>query len=742
MNRQGKIVPPIYLDFNATTPIAPEVSEAMKPFLSNYFGNPSSGHWYGLQAKKSIEKSRRQVASLLGCAPDEIVFTSGGSESNNLAIKGFAFANRDRGNHIITSQIEHPAVKNVCSFLEKQLNFEITYIPVNSYGMIQIDQLEAAIKSNTIIISIMHANNEVGTIQPIEEISKIAKHNQISLHTDAAQSVGKIVTNVNDLGVDMLSLAGHKLYAPKGIGALYIRRGLKIEPLVHGASHEAGRRAGTENVLEIVGLGAAATLAEKNLAQDKDSLQALRDRLWNGLKAQIPELVLNGHPSQRLPNTLNISFPGIDANTLLDELEEIAASPGAACHTGTAEPSAVMIAMKVPLELALGTIRFSTGHLNNEDQIDRAIKLITAAVSRLQPASSSFQPIIETNQVKLTHFTHGLGCACKLRPQNLEKVLSSLPGITHPQVLVSAASADDAAVYKISNDLALVQTVDFFTPVVDAPYSFGAIAAANSLSDIYAMGATPLFALNIVGFPEKRLPLSVLENILKGANDKAAEAGIPIVGGHTIEDPEPKFGLAVTGSVHPDKILTNSNARPGDVLILTKPIGLGILTTGLKRGILSREVSQKVIEIMSTLNRTAAEVLQSFPVNACTDVTGFGLLGHLKELTVASKVNAEISLKAVPFIAEAVELAQANIIPGGTVANLEYVAPFVDWDEAIPPFMQLLACDAQTSGGLLIAVPEKNSQDLQNKLSQKKVAEFAIIGRITETGQGKIRVLN
>lgn len=733
-------MPPIYLDHNATTPIAPTVADAMQPYLRQHFGNPSSSHWYGAQTKKAVESARAQIASLLGCHADEIVITSGGSESNNFAIKSAYQTWKQQGNHIITSAIEHPAVINVCQFLADEYGCEITYLPVDQTGLIDPAALRAAMRPDTILITIMHANNEVGTIQPIAELAQIAQEHKILFHTDAAQSIGKIPAKVTELGVDMLSLAGHKLYAPKGIGALFIKRGLKLKAMIHGASHEGGRRAGTENVLEIVGLGAACALAEKQFDNQRSHAQKLRDRLWKGLKKQIPNLVLNGHPQKRLPNTLSVSFPGIDANTLLSELDEIAASPGAACHDDVFEPSDVLTAMKVPRDLALGTIRFSTGRLNDQAQIEKATQLISAAVKRLQADNPPTQEITDATTVKLTHYTHGLGCACKLRPQNLEKILADLPVPRDPAVLVDTTHADDAAVYKISDTIALVQTVDFFTPVVDDPYHFGAIAAANSLSDIYAMGAAPLFALNIVGFPEKRLPLSVLKEILKGAADKAAEAGIFILGGHTVEDSEPKFGLAVTGQVHPTKILTNSQAQPGDILILTKPIGLGILTTGLKRGLLDSATSKKIIEIMSLLNKNAAKAMENFPVHACTDVTGFGLLGHLKEMTVASKVEAEIFAASVPLIPEAMELAQANQIPGGTQANFEYITPYVRWDNEIPHSTQMLLCDAQTSGGLLIAIPADLSRQFIQQLQQEKVSPAAVIGKITAPGQGTIWV--
>lgn len=733
---------PIYLDHNATTPIADEVADFMIPFLKNNFGNPSSSHYYGVQTKKAITVARQQVADLLGCQPDEIIFTSGGTESNNYAIRGVAETLQQKGNHIITSQVEHPAVRNVCRHLEKS-GFSVTYLPVDQLGMVDVSEVEKAIRPDTILISIMHANNEVGTIQPIEEISKIARKHNIQFHSDAAQSVGKIPTLVNELGVDFLSVAGHKLYAPKGIGALYIRGGIKIQSLLLGADHESGRRAGTENVLEIVGLGKACEIAKRDFEKNQAHSKNLRDQLWTGLKENLPDLLLNGHPEKRLPNTLSVSFPGLDANTLLDELTAIAASPGAACHTDVAEPSAVLVAMKVPLTNALGTIRFSTGRLNDKQQINQAIKIITSAIQRLRPSDKEEIPtILESGEIKLTHFTHGLGCACKLRPQNLEQILASFPPVSNPNVLVGTGTSDDATVYKISDQLALVQTVDFFTPIVDDPYFFGAISAANSLSDIYAMGATPIFALNIVGFPEKRLPLDVLKKILNGARDKAEEAGIPILGGHTVEDSEPKFGLAVTGTIDPNKILTNSKAQPGDLLIITKPIGLGLITTGIKRGMVESKTEQQAINIMSTLNRNAAEQMQNFNISACTDITGFGLVGHLKEITVGSRVDAKIFTSKVPIIKEARTLAAAGIAPGGTLANVDYVKPYVDWEDSISEIDKILLCDAQTSGGLIIVVKPQDAENLLKKLHQIGIATACIFGEMTNPGTGKILVVN
>ncbi|MGQ4807524.1 Cysteine desulfurase IscS [Candidatus Entotheonellaceae bacterium PAL068K] len=372
---------PIYLDYNATTPIDPEVAEAMLPYLYEHFGNPSSSHGYGRQTLQAVGNARLQVAHLLGCQSHEVVFTSGGSEANNYALKGVALANRARGNHIITSVIEHPAVIEVCNYLEGQ-GFEVTYLPVNPHGQIELQTLQHAIRPHTVLLSIMHANNEVGTIQPIADMACLAKQHGIIVHTDAAQSVGKIPTRVDDLGVDLLSIAGHKLYAPKGIGALYIRDGIRLEKLIHGANHERNRRAGTENVLEIVGLGQACSIAHRDLARHAAHMRQLRDRLETALAQRLAQTRVNGHPDMRLPNTLSMSFAHLEANRLLDAMHGVAASSGAACHSDTIEVSAVLTAMQVPLEYAMGTIRFSVGKMTTPDNIDRAIDSVVQAVHR------------------------------------------------------------------------------------------------------------------------------------------------------------------------------------------------------------------------------------------------------------------------------------------------------------------------------------------------------------------------
>ena len=361
----------IYLDFNASTPIAPEAVEAMRPFLMDHYGNPSSLHWAGAPAKDAVEKARGQVAGLLGCDPTEIVFTSGGSESNNHAIKGIFFANRDRGEHIVTTAVEHPAILNPCRFLEK-MGAKVTVLPVDRHGIVNPGDVRKAITPRTVLITVMHANNEVGTIEPVPGIAAIAREAGIPFHTDAAQSVGKISTDVEELGVDLLSVAGHKVYAPKGIGALYIREGTKIEPFVHGAGHEGGRRAGTENVLLAVALGAACEVARKWGGMPQ--LRVLRDRFWEGLKKTFGERVtLNGHPTERLPNTLNVNFVGRVGAEVLAKLPGVAASTGSACHAGSVTLSPVLAAMGVPPEEGMGAIRFSLGRTTAWEDLEKVL---------------------------------------------------------------------------------------------------------------------------------------------------------------------------------------------------------------------------------------------------------------------------------------------------------------------------------------------------------------------------------
>jgi cysteine desulfurase len=367
--------PRIYVDYNASTPVDPAVAAAMRPFLADHFGNPSSGHWASTEAKTAIETARGQVAALLGCLSDEVVFTSGGSEANNLALKGAFFALRQRGEHIITTRIEHPAIVEPCRFLQR-LGARVTFLPVDRSGRIDTGDLRRAITPRTILVSIMHANNEVGTIQPIEESARIAHEHGILFHTDAAQTVGKIATDVNQLGVDLLTIAGHKVYAPKGVGALFWRRGVSLEPFMHGAGHEAGRRAGTESALLAVGLGKACELARDLSAMDR--VRSLRDHFWTELKTRFGNrVVLNGHPMHRLPNTLNVSFVGRVGGEILARLDGIAATTGSACHSGRVELSPVLQAMGVESDVGMGAVRFSLGRGTTREEIDMVIAQLT-----------------------------------------------------------------------------------------------------------------------------------------------------------------------------------------------------------------------------------------------------------------------------------------------------------------------------------------------------------------------------
>lgn len=372
----------IYLDYNATTPLAEEVAAAMRPYLTDAYGNPSSLHWAGSPARDAVESARSQVASLLGCDATEVVFTSGGTEANNHALKGLFFRHYVQGKpaHLVTSRIEHPAILEPCRFLEK-LGAEVTRVPVDRFGGVDPDDVRRAIRPDTILVSIMHANNEVGSVQPIAEISAVCRDRGVLFHTDAAQSVGKLAVEVESLGVDLLSLAGHKLYAPKGVGALYVREGIDLEPLLHGAGHEANRRAGTENVLEIVGLGAACNAAQSWLADN--NLIELRDYFWQELQSRFGEtVVLNGHPENRLPNTVNVSFRGYAAEELLGKLPNVAASTGSACHAGSTHISPVLKAMSVSEETGRGAIRFSLGRGTTREEVDTVIETLAALVSR------------------------------------------------------------------------------------------------------------------------------------------------------------------------------------------------------------------------------------------------------------------------------------------------------------------------------------------------------------------------
>jgi cysteine desulfurase len=379
----------VYLDNNATTPIDPCVFEAMAPYLKEHYGNPSSVHQFGRHVKVEIDKAREKVAKLLNADPSEIIFCSGGSESDNMAIKGVALTNLKGKRHIITSQVEHPAVLDSCRLLEK-IGFEVTYVKVDQYGMVNPEAIREAIKDNTALISIQHSNNEVGTIQPIMEIGEIAREKNILFHSDAVQSFGKVPINVKDLNVDFISLSGHKINGPKGIGALYIKKGTpKLFPIISGGHHERNRRAGTENVPGIIGFGITCEMAEKKLASESKHLEGLRDSLHQKLKISIPKITLNGHLTERLPTTLNIGFECVEGESIIINLDlnGIAASTGSACSSGSLEPSHVLTAMGIPPEKIHGSIRFSFGKGNTEEDVNYVAEILPPIIKKIRGMS-------------------------------------------------------------------------------------------------------------------------------------------------------------------------------------------------------------------------------------------------------------------------------------------------------------------------------------------------------------------
>jgi cysteine desulfurase len=373
----GTALMPLYLDYNATTPLLPEVVDAMLPYLREYFGNPSSDHAVGHRARAAVEDSRQQVAALLGCSSDEIVFTSGGTEANNLAIRGATEAQPDR-RHVVTSVIEHPATANPCRWLEGH-GYRISWVGVDAGGRVQVRDVEAALAADTAIVTVMHANNETGVLQPIADLARAAHRVGAIVHTDAAQSIGKMSVDVRTLGVDLLSVAGHKLYAPKGVGALFVRRGTPLAPFALGAGHERGIRPGTENVASVVGFGVACGIAGRDMAAWTARVRQFRDELWTRLQERVSAVALNGHAQERLPNTLNVRFPGVSGAALLAAAPEIAASTGSACHQGQESASAVILAMGIPAGEALGSVRLTLGRATTAEDIVRAADTLARA---------------------------------------------------------------------------------------------------------------------------------------------------------------------------------------------------------------------------------------------------------------------------------------------------------------------------------------------------------------------------
>jgi cysteine desulfurase len=382
----------IYMDHSATTYTKENVVEAMLPYFTRHFGNPSSIYGIARYTKQAIDTARAQVAKAIGAEPDEIYFTSGGSESDNWAIKGVAYANRKRGNHIITTKIEHHAVIHTCQFLEKE-GFAVTYLPVDKYGRVDPAELEKAITDKTILVSIMYANNEIGTIEPIRELAAIAQKHKIYFHTDAVQAIGNVPINVRDEKIDLLSLSAHKFYGPKGVGALYIRNGVRLDNLIHGGGQERKRRAGTENIAGIVGCGKAIELATADIEGHNVRIRALRDRLLKGILERIPHAYLNGHPTERLPGNINISFEFIEGESMLLWLDDegICASTGSACTSGSLEPSHVLLATGLPVEISHGSLRLTLGDVNTEQDVDTVLEVLPKVVSRLREMSPLYQ---------------------------------------------------------------------------------------------------------------------------------------------------------------------------------------------------------------------------------------------------------------------------------------------------------------------------------------------------------------
>ena len=382
----------VYLDYNATTPVAPEVLDAMLPYFSAEFGNASSIHTFGQKARAAVETAREHVAALLGGRPQEIFFTSGGTESDNHAIFGIVSPSRASRPHVITSFVEHEAVLNACQALEKQ-GVDVTYLPVDQDGLIDLEDLRGALRPETLLVTIMHANNELGTVQPLEQIGAIANEADVYFHTDAVQSAGKIPIDVNQFHLDLLSLSGHKLYAPKGVGALYVRGGTRLQQLLYGGHHQRGVRPGTENVAGIVGLGKAAEIARNSLANDAKRLSALRDQLEHGLLHRVPHSRINGGRAPRTPNTANLVFPGVEGEALLIalDLKGLACSTGAACSSGAVEPSHVLTAIGLPAEDARASLRFSLGRHTTQTDIDFALRVVPAAVAQLRQLSPTYQ---------------------------------------------------------------------------------------------------------------------------------------------------------------------------------------------------------------------------------------------------------------------------------------------------------------------------------------------------------------
>ncbi len=707
---------PIYLDNNASTPLEPGVIDKMKQVLEENFGNPSSHHFYGIESKKLVQEARRKVAAMLHADSEEIIFTSGGSESNNMAIKGLL---TDPSKAVLTTTIEHPSVSNVC----EQLPNEVIKISVDDKCRIKMDDLTQKLSRRIGLITIMLANNETGTIQNIKSVVQQAKKFKIPVHTDAAQAAGKIPIDVEDLGVDLLTIAGHKMNGPKGIGALYVRKGTEIKPLIDGADHEKGLRAGTENVLEIAGLGEAAKIFAENTIEILTRQQQYRDRFFEALRNDIPNIEINGDLDKRLPNTVNIYFPKIDSSQLLAALPEIAASAGAACHADAITPSAVLKAMGLSDKRAQSSVRFSVGRFTTNGEIDFAVKKIVTVVNQLRKKTQHSR---DPEKLKLSN---NLGCSCKVSPEKLSALLEK----------VSNRGFEDASIQPLGNGQLLLTSVDFFSPMVTDPFDFGRIAAANALSDIYAMGGRPISADNILVFPAKEKNNKAIQSILRGAAQTAKVAGIEITGGHSLSGDDLIFGLSVNGLADSGTLLRNSGAKAGDWILLTKPLGSGILCEAAKKSLINRKTFDTLIDTMVELNKNAAEIIINYQVTACTDITGFGFLGHLTELLRASNKAAVIDHEQIPVLENCRKMVDLGIFPNSFYANRNYYEKWVKWNRKIYDYEKKILHDPQTSGGLLFTVNETDKTVLLREFNRQNL-RVSVVGRVIDRDKNLIQI--
>eukprot|EP00767_Chilomastix_cuspidata_P002489 gnl/Chilomastix_cuspidata/2613.p1 GENE.gnl/Chilomastix_cuspidata/2613~~gnl/Chilomastix_cuspidata/2613.p1 ORF type:complete len:815 (-),score=407.41 gnl/Chilomastix_cuspidata/2613:7-2451(-) len=800
---------PVYLDYNATTPLHPEVAREIalvvgQGGISGTFGNPSSQHAFGFQARQKVENSRQLLAKLLSCEASEIFFTSCGTESNNISILGAVelwTREHTAPPTIVISSVEHPATNEACAFAAKRFGARVVEVPVDGRCRLSADAAVALIDANTCVVSLMLANNEVGTVFPVAEVFARLRARRTGvfplLHTDAAQAVGKVPVSVRALGCDLLSVAGHKLYAPKGVGALFCARGLRVPNVViHGAEQERGARPGTENVIHIAALGAAAAVVARELPDGIVAAAGLVRALYAAIRAGLAEggaspdaVRVNGAMEQHLssgtleeaaarladdvrasaeatrsldalqclPNTLSVSFPGVEAALILGTLKEkVAASVGAACHSDRVDLSPVLRAMGVSEHHGKGTIRLSVGLGLAHESVEAAGRAIGLAAAPFFRDAAAAPEAPGGTAVCLTDYTTGLGCGCKLQPLLLEQILHAVEAPAalplDARMLVGNETSDDAVVFRMAGGHAVVSTVDFFTPILDDPYQFGAASAANALSDIYAMGATPLFALAVCAFPSARLPRDVFVRVMQGATDKCAEAGVRIGGGHTVEDNELKFGLCCFGEAPEADIRTNVGVAEGDFLVLTKPVGSGVLSTGIKHGLAAAADVRVLTAVLTRLNKYALEAVQREPalfasVAAITDVTGFGLCGHLVEMIGDEALGAELFWDCIPLLGGAERLVLdfgASCVPGGTKTNEQWLRARHACPEALdalPAHANTFLLDPQTSGGLLLAVRGLDNARRAVELIAPTDPQTAIIGRIVSAEGAPSRVM-